>query len=92
IRGEWKYEERGILDKTHLRFYTRNGIENLFRDAGFEVRTLQGINPWHNMTPEDSNLWWRYRCFGWLPIRGIHDMRYLQFAVVARRQSGTNAG
>ena len=35
--GHWKYGEHGILDKTHLRFFTKKEIEALFARAGFEI-------------------------------------------------------
>jgi 2-polyprenyl-3-methyl-5-hydroxy-6-metoxy-1,4-benzoquinol methylase len=30
IRGRWQYADAGILDRTHLRFFTLRGIEDLF--------------------------------------------------------------
>jgi 2-polyprenyl-3-methyl-5-hydroxy-6-metoxy-1,4-benzoquinol methylase len=84
VRGDWDYQERGILDKTHLRFYTRNSIRKLFEKAGFELQTLKGINPFLSMEPGDSKLWRRYRLCSWMPICGVRDMRYLQFAAVAK--------
>ncbi len=39
LRHRWRYEERGIMDGTHLRFFDRAGLRNLFRQAGYrEVR------------------------------------------------------
>ena len=35
--GEFRYEDSGLLDRTHLRFFTRKTMIELFRDAGFEV-------------------------------------------------------
>ena len=35
--GRFEYTETGILDKTHLRFFTKKTAAGLFRDAGFEV-------------------------------------------------------
>ncbi len=40
VRGEWEYRERGVLDRTHLRFFTRKSIETMVRDAGFEITTM----------------------------------------------------
>ncbi|MBW3671168.1 MAG: class I SAM-dependent methyltransferase [Acidobacteria bacterium] len=34
--GRWSYADRGILDRTHLRFYTRRTIEAELREHGFE--------------------------------------------------------
>lgn len=37
LRGRWTYTETGILDRTHLRFFTRNSLRALFEDEGFVV-------------------------------------------------------
>lgn len=35
--GDFRYEESGLLDKTHLRWFTRQTIMELFSRTGFEV-------------------------------------------------------
>ncbi|MEW6698049.1 MAG: glycosyltransferase [Bacillota bacterium] len=35
LLGYWTYEDAGILDKTHVRFFTFNEIDKLFKNAGF---------------------------------------------------------
>jgi SAM-dependent methyltransferase len=85
VRGEWEYKERGILDKTHVRFFTRRSVVALFEQAGFEIRRIEGINPYFLMEPEDKRLWRRYRSISWLPVSGVADMRYLQFGVLASK-------
>ena len=82
-QGQWEYTERGILDRTHLRFFTRRSIHRLFEEAGFSVKTIQGINEFFEMQPGDGRLWKIYRIFSWLPHRHIRDMAYLEFSVVA---------
>jgi 2-polyprenyl-3-methyl-5-hydroxy-6-metoxy-1,4-benzoquinol methylase len=37
LHGEWKYTDAGILDQTHLRFFTRQSCKRMLREAGFEV-------------------------------------------------------
>jgi 2-polyprenyl-3-methyl-5-hydroxy-6-metoxy-1,4-benzoquinol methylase len=38
--GKWEYQDFGLLDRTHLRFFTRRGIINLFEENGFTVVKL----------------------------------------------------
>jgi 2-polyprenyl-3-methyl-5-hydroxy-6-metoxy-1,4-benzoquinol methylase len=40
LLGRFDYSERGILDRTHLHFYTRKTFISLLRDAGLEVQEL----------------------------------------------------
>ncbi|MDD1467600.1 class I SAM-dependent methyltransferase, partial [Dolichospermum sp. ST_sed5] len=34
LRGVWEYEDEGLLDRTHLRFFTLNSIKQWFPEAG----------------------------------------------------------
>lgn len=44
FRGQWEYRETGLLDRTHLRFFTRRSIPSLFRGSGLRVETLVPVN------------------------------------------------
>ncbi|SHJ04478.1 glycosyltransferase [Propionispora hippei] len=37
LQGFWSYEEAGILDKTHLRFFTIYEIEKMFQSTGYKM-------------------------------------------------------
>jgi 2-polyprenyl-3-methyl-5-hydroxy-6-metoxy-1,4-benzoquinol methylase len=37
LLGRFDYTERGILDRTHLRFFTRRTARRLLRDCGYEI-------------------------------------------------------
>ena len=37
FKGEWEYKEDGIMDKTHLRFFTLQSIRKMLIGSGFEV-------------------------------------------------------
>ncbi len=41
LQGDFTYEKSGILDDTHLRFFTRETAEQLVRDAGLEVLRVE---------------------------------------------------
>jgi 2-polyprenyl-3-methyl-5-hydroxy-6-metoxy-1,4-benzoquinol methylase len=39
--GRFPYDERGILDRTHLTFFTRSTARRLLEKAGFRVRAVE---------------------------------------------------
>jgi GT2 family glycosyltransferase len=43
LEGDWTYEPAGLLDRDHLRFFTRREIEKLFYRAGFTVADLAAV-------------------------------------------------
>ncbi len=43
LQKDWKYADSGILDYTHLRFFTKKSMISLFSDAGYKIETLSGI-------------------------------------------------
>ena len=83
--GEWRYAERGILDRTHLRFFTRSSIAEIFSENGFCVTHLEGINEFYGTGnhENDGRIWKFYHLFALLPNRHLKEMRFLQFSVKA---------
>jgi 2-polyprenyl-3-methyl-5-hydroxy-6-metoxy-1,4-benzoquinol methylase len=41
LRGQWRYTESGILDVTHLRFFTRQSATELLESSGFAIEALK---------------------------------------------------
>jgi len=37
LRGKWRYAEYGIMDKTHLRFFTVHSFRELLTDSGYRI-------------------------------------------------------
>lgn len=72
---DWKYAEHGVMDNTHLRFFTRKSMERLFNECGFRIERIEGINPL--ITP-------KYRLANFLLLNHLRDWKYIQFVVVAR--------
>ena len=87
--GIFRYRDRGILDATHLRFYTRHTIHEEIEKAGFEVLVTRGSSiPVRlivgNFVPE-----FLLRASEWLLIRVTQLWKALlayQIIVVARRK------
>jgi 2-polyprenyl-3-methyl-5-hydroxy-6-metoxy-1,4-benzoquinol methylase len=55
LEGNWTYEPAGLLDRTHLCFFTRRDIDDLFAAAGYAV-SQWGVVP----GPGDEE-WWQTR-------------------------------
>lgn len=83
IQGDWEYVDYGILDRTHLRFFTRLSIVNMFEREGFIVRSVRGINPYIQPKGIQKPMWWTYRLLNRIFPNRFDDMRYQQFAVAA---------
>jgi len=45
LRGKWHYRAEGILDKTHLRFFTRSTALELIRECGLKVDRVLDVTP-----------------------------------------------
>ncbi len=43
IEGNWTYEKEGILDETHLRFFTYKEIEKIFSQAGYSIQKVEEV-------------------------------------------------
>jgi 2-polyprenyl-3-methyl-5-hydroxy-6-metoxy-1,4-benzoquinol methylase len=41
--GRFDYDQRGPLDRGHLRFFTRRGIKRLLKREGFELRRVEPV-------------------------------------------------
>jgi len=37
LKGRWDYQERGVMDSTHLRFFTLASIKEMLNDAGYRI-------------------------------------------------------
>ncbi len=103
--GRFAYSSSGLLDKTHLRFFTRRSIAELFDGAGYEIVR------WERVTDGRVDDATRRRVLGvMLPVplggrvagrhvevRGVdgdayQDLRTYVFFVVARPRTGKTGG
>jgi len=75
IDKQWKYEDAGILDKTHLRFFTKRSIIDTFKELDYEFIKIEGINPARTKL---------FHVFNLLSLGNLSDTRFLQFACVVR--------
>ena len=43
LQGNFSYQDAGILDRTHLRFFTKNEIYKMFEKCGYAVDGIKEI-------------------------------------------------
>ena len=76
VDGNWDYADHGIMDKTHLRWFTKKSIQKMYESVGYEIISNEGINPSKSLKPYIYNIPLLFRAM---------DMKYLQFATVAKK-------
>jgi 2-polyprenyl-3-methyl-5-hydroxy-6-metoxy-1,4-benzoquinol methylase len=75
VEKNWLYREEGILDKTHLRFFTLKSIKNDFANNNFNIEMFSGINP----IQFSRRTWNGFKMHIFQLVLG-NDTKYLQFA------------
>lgn len=73
--ADWRYADYGVLDRTHLRFFTRKSWERTLRESGYEPLETVGINPTPSLKAKVAAM---------LSLGRLKDTRFLQYAFVAR--------
>lgn len=46
LRGKWEYTDAGLLDSTHLRFFTRSSAEAMVHNAGLKTEKRLSTYAW----------------------------------------------
>ena len=86
LRGRWTYTSTGTLDRTHVRFFTRSSMLEMFHDAGYAVETCVGINPVG--VHREQQMGAVARLVLRAARRVLGDFSFLQFVIVARPLDG----
>ena len=76
IKKDWKYEDEGVLDNTHLRFFTKKSMQRLFEMAGYNLVIQKGINKSRNDV---------LRLLNFVTLNYIEDTRYKQYICVVNK-------
>ena len=78
--GHFRYKSEGILDKTHLRFFTREGIEELLGQSGLRmIKLLRNTQAGRKM-----------RLLNFIACNRFIDQITFQYIIVADRSSERN--
>jgi methionine biosynthesis protein MetW len=85
LRGKFRYQQFGIMDATHLRWFTAASIESLLASAGFKVteyRATAGLTlpdnvdrrPWRWLAPSCRVRLLRLACRRWPTLFGCQHV------------------
>ncbi len=82
IYKNWDYKSFGVLDKTHLRFFTKKSIIKMYESMDFEIIEHKGINRSKSIKPYFYNIPFLFSAM---------DIFYPQFAtVVCNKNTDSN--
>jgi 2-polyprenyl-3-methyl-5-hydroxy-6-metoxy-1,4-benzoquinol methylase len=75
FKKDWRYEPYGVMDHTHLRFFTKSTIRRMYEEAGYEIERMQGINRSKSLKVILYNILFLFTAM---------DIAYPQYATVAK--------
>lgn len=76
IKKDWIYKpEGGILDYTHLRFFTKKSIVRMFENCGYSIKAIKGLNGAKGL---------RFFLFNMLTLGYLTEAKFLQYGCVAK--------
>jgi 2-polyprenyl-3-methyl-5-hydroxy-6-metoxy-1,4-benzoquinol methylase len=81
LQKDWRYTQSGILDDTHFRFFTKKSMIALFEENGYQVKTIEGINPTKSIKYQVAA-----SLMSLFTFSNHFDTLYMQFAIVATRE------
>lgn len=76
LKKEWMYQESGVMDHTHIRFFTKKSIKRMYENLGFKIISHKGINKTKSLKPYLYNL---LLCFT------ASDIFFVQYATVVEK-------
>jgi 2-polyprenyl-3-methyl-5-hydroxy-6-metoxy-1,4-benzoquinol methylase len=71
FKREWEYKESGIMDFTHIRFFTKTSMINMFHRLDYQILDIVGLNP--------KKVSVGFRILDFLLNGLLEDTRYPQF-------------
>lgn len=78
LAKDWEYQDAGVLDRTHLRFFTEKSLRRTLRSHGFRLEEMRGINGGISRQTLCSGIM-AYAAIV-LSLGYFRDIRHLQFA------------
>lgn len=78
--GSWDYVDSGILDASHVRFFTLINIKEMFSEAGFKI-----ISVGRNIVASRG-----FRLFNFIFLNLLREFLVYQYYIVAEKSAGNS--
>lgn len=75
LSKDWRYEESGIMDSTHLRWFTKKSLLRMFEECSYEVISIKGLTPAKTI---------KMRLLSLISLGYFSEMKYPQLVVIAK--------
>lgn len=75
FKKDWKYTDSGIMDRTHLRFFTEKSMRRMIDDCGYKIERIEGIN---GVSPYCLTSF-----INLLVFNHLKDIKYRQYIILA---------
>jgi 2-polyprenyl-3-methyl-5-hydroxy-6-metoxy-1,4-benzoquinol methylase len=80
LRGRWEYRQRGIMDRTHLRFFTRRSAAAMIACAGYTLTAAHRNFRWF----DNPDSWLHRYARIAAPLPWVRDLFTYQYIFIAR--------
>ena len=81
LRGKWNLANSGVMDRTHLRWFTPDSFEQMFEAAGFQIISLGQVAP----------ITWKSKFANALTLNLFKHLFVVQIKLVAQKIETTSA-
>lgn len=74
LKGEWQLEDFGVMDRTHLRWFTPATYRKMFEECGYKVESIGPVTP----------MAWRTRVLNAVTLDRFRHAFFVQISLQAR--------
>jgi SAM-dependent methyltransferase len=85
FENDWQYVEAGILDRTHIAFFTTKSFRKILEETGYSVVRMQGIFYDYKIAGDKRTRFYRLlaKIAGKITMGRLSHMRHFQFGFQA---------
>ncbi|MBJ6609820.1 MAG: class I SAM-dependent methyltransferase [Candidatus Thiothrix moscowensis] len=86
LRGSFQYEDSGILDASHLKFFTVTSLQALLAEAGFVLQALEYT--WHDLADDVISEYLQAACLAVTPeaLAAFHTPEAMAYQFIVAAQ------